>query len=179
MEGTIGEIRLFAATFAPTDWAYCNGSILAIRSYTALFAILGTTYGGDGRVTFGLPNLAGRSALGAGQGPGLSHYDLGETKGVNAVTLNVSNLPVHTHTATGTIAIPASSQDGDSDTPSNNMVAAKDSMYTSQAGDSSTKPTALTLQVGVSGENIPLKINQPSLGMNYIICLYGVFPPRA
>ncbi|WEK70372.1 MAG: tail fiber protein [Candidatus Chryseobacterium colombiense] len=179
MEGTIGEIRLFAANFAPRDWWYCDGSLLAIRSNTALFAILGTTYGGDGIATFGLPNLAGRSALGAGQGPGLSYYDLGESRGTNAVTLNVSNLPLHTHLATGTIVVPASSQDGDSDTPSNNVVATKDSMYTSQAGNSSTKPTTLTLQVGVSGENIPLQINQPSLGMNYIICLYGVFPPRA
>jgi len=179
MEGTIGEIRLFASNFAPRDWWYCDGSLVAIRSNTALFAILGTVYGGDGITTFGLPNLGGRSAVGAGQGPGLSYYDLGEVTGRNAVALSVLNLPAHTHTAAASIVIPAASQEGDSETPSNNVLAAKDSMYTSQNSDSTTKAIPLSLQVGVSGGSIPLPINQPSLGMNYIICLYGTFPARS
>lgn len=179
MEGTIGEIRLFAANFAPKNWWYCDGSLLAIRSNTALFSILGTTYGGDGKTTFGLPNLGGRSAIGAGQGPGLSYYDLGEMIGNNTVTLTVSNLPLHTHAAAGSIVIPASSDVGDSETPANNVFAANDSMYTSQAGNSTTKPAPLSLQIGISGGSTPMSITQPSLGMNYIICLYGTFPPRS
>lgn len=178
MEGTIGEIRLFAANFAPRDWSYCNGALLAISTNTALFSILGTTYGGDGRVTFGLPNLAGRSAVGVGQGPGLSYYDLGEMTGTNTKTLTIANLPSHTHTAGGNIIIPASSDEGDSSTPANNVLASKSSMYTSEAGDSSTKAIPLNIQVSVAGSSIPLNITQPSLGMNYIICLYGIYPSR-
>ncbi|WP_312344430.1 phage tail protein [Chryseobacterium binzhouense] len=179
MEGTIGEIRLFAANFAPKDWWYCDGSLLAIRTNTALYAILGTTYGGDGKTTFGLPNLKGRSAVGAGQGPGLSYYNLGAAAGNNAVTLNMSNLPAHTHAATGSVVIPAFSEEGDSGSPSNNVLAAKGGMYSSQGSDSTTKPIPLPLQIGAVGGNAPLSINQPSLGMNYIICMYGVFPQRS
>ncbi|REC40647.1 phage tail protein [Chryseobacterium sp. 5_R23647] len=179
MEGTIGEIRLFAANFAPRDWSYCNGALLAISSNVALFSILGTTYGGDGKVTFGLPNLAGRSAVGAGQGPGLSYYDLGEKTGANSTILTLNNLPPHTHTAAGNIVIPAFSDDGDSATPANNILASKSAMYTSEAGDSNTKSIPLNIQVGVTGGSNPISITQPSLGMNYIICMYGVFPSRS
>lgn len=179
MEGTIGEIRLFAANFAPRDWSYCNGILLSISSNTALFSILGTTYGGDGKVTFGLPNLAGRSAVGAGQGPGLSYYALGEKAGANSTTLTLNNLPPHTHTAAGNIVIPAFSDEGDSGTPANNVLAAKTSMYTSQPSDSTTKSTPLSIQVGISGGSTPLNITQPSIGMNYIICMYGIFPSRS
>lgn len=178
MEGTIGEIRLFASAFAPKNWSYCDGSIIAIRSNTALFSILGTTYGGDGQTTFALPNLAGRSAVGSGQGPGLSYYDLGEVIGNNSVTLNVTNLPAHTHSATGSVVIPAYSDEGDSGSPSGNVLAAKAGMYSSQPSDSSTKPIPLSLQIGTSGGNQPIGLNQPSLGMNYIICMFGVFPYR-
>lgn len=178
MDGTIGEIRLFATSFAPRNWAYCDGSLLAIRSNTALFSILGTTYGGDGISTFALPNLAGRSAVGSGQGPGLSYYTLGEMTGVNAVTLTLMNLPPHTHTATGNIVIPAFSEEGDSGTPTDNVLAAKTGMYSSQGSDSTTKPVPVTMQVGIAGGSLPINITQPSIGMNYIICLYGDFPPR-
>ncbi|MCD1116364.1 phage tail protein [Chryseobacterium turcicum] len=178
MEGTIGEIRLFAANFAPQYWSYCNGALMAISSNTALFSILGTTYGGDGRVTFGLPNLAGRAAVGVGQGPGLSYYDLGEMTGVNSTTLAISNLPPHTHTAGGNIVIPAFSEEGNSGSPASNVLAANGAMYTSQPSDSSTKATPLNIQVGVAGGSNPVNITQPSIGMNYIICMYGVFPSR-
>jgi len=178
MDGTIGEIRLFAANFAPKSWQYCNGALLAIRSNTALFSLLGNTYGGDGITTFGLPNLAGRSAVGAGQGPGLSYYSLGEATGTNSVTLTMSNLPAHTHNLSGNVVIPAYSDEGDSGTPANNILASKASMYSNQGTDSTTKAVPMALQVGVSGGNNALTIVQPSLGMNYIICLYGTFPPR-
>lgn len=178
MEGTIGEIRLFAASFAPKNWGYCNGAIIAIRSNTALFSILGTTYGGDGQNTFGLPNLAGRSAVGQGQGGGLSYYALGEIIGANNVTLNINNLPAHIHTASGSIVVPAYSEEGDSGSPANNVLASKANMYSTQPSDSSTKPLPLQLQIGTSGSNQPIGLNQPSLGMNYIICMTGVFPYR-
>lgn len=179
MEGTIGEIRLFAANFAPRDWSYCNGALIAIRTNTALFSILGTTYGGDGKVTFGLPNLSGRSAVGAGQGPGLSYYDLGETTGTNNTTLTIANLPPHTHTAGGNIVIPAYSEEGNSASPTGNVLASKGAMYSTLPSDSSTLATPLNIQVGVAGGSAPVNITQPSLGMNYIICMYGVFPSRS
>lgn len=178
MDGTIGEIRLFAANFAPKSWSYCNGALISIRTNTALFSILGTTYGGDGITTFGLPNLSGRSVVGAGQGAGLSNYDLGQKTGTNTTTLTLLNLPPHTHTAGGNIVIPAFSEQGDSGTPSNNILASNGSMYTSQPSDSSTKATPITIQVGVTGGSMPINITQPSIGMNYIICMYGIFPSR-
>ncbi|KAA5536460.1 phage tail protein [Taibaiella lutea] len=178
MEGTIGEIRLFASTFAPRSWWYCDGTLLAIRSNTALFSILGNTYGGDGQTTFGLPNLKGRTAIGAGQGPGLSYYTLGETIGTNTVTLNNLNLAPHNHPATASISIPAYGDEGNSPSPSNNILAALSGMYSSDPPDTPLKPANYTLQVQVSGSNQPLSIMEPVLGMNYIICLTGVFPAR-
>lgn len=178
MDGTIGEIRLFAANFAPKNWAFCDGSLIPISRNTALFSILGTTYGGDGKTTFALPNLKGRSAVGAGQGPGLSFYELGEQTGVNAVTLSTLNLPPHTHSASGSIVVPAFSDGGDTGSPGGNVLAAKANMYTSEAGDTAMKPANVSLTVAVSGGSMPFSIEQPSLGMNYIICMYGMYPPR-
>ncbi|TDW51782.1 microcystin-dependent protein [Flavobacterium sp. 270] len=179
MEGTIGEIRLIAANFAPRSWSYCNGALLQIRSNTALFSILGTTYGGNGSVTFGLPDLRGRTVIGQGQGPGLSLYILGETVGTNSVTLNSTNIPSHVHLAAGTVTLPAYSDEGDKNTPAGNTLAAKATMYTAEAGDSNLKPAIFTGNLGPSGTNVtPLSLSQPTLGMNYIICLTGIFPAR-
>ena len=102
-EGMIGEVRLFAGNFAPRTWAFCEGQLLAISSNTALFSILGTTYGGDGRTTFGLPDLRGRSAVGPGNGPGLRSYRLGQRGGEEYKTLNITNLPIHSHFITTTV----------------------------------------------------------------------------
>jgi microcystin-dependent protein len=178
MEGTIGEIRLFAATFAPKNWWYCDGSIIAIRSNTALFSILGVTYGGDGKTTFGLPKLNGRTAIGAGQGAGLSYYELGDTAGENSVQLTLTNLPPHTHTANASIALPAYGDEGDANTPGGNILASKAQMYSSDPGDTPLKSSSYSLQVSVNGSGQPLSIMEPYTGMNYIICMYGVFPSR-
>ncbi|OUD34624.1 phage tail protein [Flavobacterium sp. FPG59] len=180
MEGTIGEIRLFAATFAPKNWSYCDGSLIQIRSNTALFSILGTNYGGDGQNTFALPDLKGRTALGAGQGqePGLSYYALGQKSGFNSVSLNNNQLAPHTHTCVSNVVIPAYSDEGNSNSPSGNVLAAKSAMYSSVAGDTSMKATPFNVVVSATGNNLPLSINQPSIGLNYIICLYGIFPSR-
>lgn len=178
MEGTIGEIRLFAANFAPQNWAYCNGQLIPIRSNTALYSILGTTYGGDGQNTFALPNFNGRTAIGAGNGPGLSSYKAGETVGRNNITLQMTNLPPHTHVVNASLSIPAYSEDGDSAVPAQHILAGKANMYTQEEGDISLGPIGLNTNISPAGGNIPINITQPSIGMNYIICLYGMFPSR-
>jgi len=178
MEGTIGEIRLFASNFAPRNWWYCDGTLIAIRSNTALFAILGTTYGGDGKVTFALPDLRGRSAIGAGQGNGLSYYDLGQMGGTHTTVLTSLNLPMHTHTATANVVVPAYADGGDKNTPTNNHLAGLTGMYTSDPTDSFLKQNNVNLATTVTGGTSPLNFSQPYLGMNYIICMTGVFPAR-
>ena len=100
MEGTIGEIRMFAGNFAPRYWAFCQAQLISIASNTALFSILGTTYGGNGQTTFGLPDFRGRVAVGVGTGPGLSNVVLGEMGGSSTITLTTNNMPAHNHTAT-------------------------------------------------------------------------------
>lgn len=180
MEGYIGEIRLFAGNFSPKNWAYCNGGLMAISSNTALFSILGTTYGGDGRTTFALPDLIGRTAIGAGQGNGLSYYPLGARTGFNTTTLININLPVHTHSATGTVAAPAFSDEGNSGSPTNATLAAKPGMYSNETPDTTLKPytNPSGFMTGIAGSSIPMNITQPLLGSNYIICMYGIFPSR-
>lgn len=178
MEGTIGEIRLFAANFAPRNWWYCDGTLIAIRSNTALFSILGTTYGGDGKVTFGLPDLCGRAAIGAGQGPGLSYYDLGEQQGANTVTLNSLTLAAHNHSASTTVAFPAYSDSGDSNSPLGNILASGTKLYSTNPGDTGLKPLVGHATLNVTGGTTPFSIMEPAMGMNYIVCLTGIFPAR-
>jgi microcystin-dependent protein len=191
MEGTIGEIRMFAGNFAPRAWAFCNGQLLSIAQNTALFSILGTTYGGNGQTTFALPNFNGRTAVGTGTGPGLSNVDLGQVSGVENTTLTVGNLPAHNHTATatitGTVNPKALADAGLGDDPANSFPAissGSNKMYTSstQAPDATmgASPISATVQVtvGNTGSSQPVNIRNPYLGMNYIICLEGIFPSR-
>ncbi|WP_256527411.1 phage tail protein [Flavobacterium sp. HSC-32F16] len=179
MEGTIGEIRLFAANFAPMSWAFCMGQLVAIRSNTALFSILGTTYGGNGTTTFGLPNFAGRAAVGTGNGQGLTPYVSGEMLGANTVNLTTLNLPSHTHAATATISIPVYPDFGDLNSPNGNTLASKTNMYSStEPGTDSMKASTLSVTLAPSGLSQPLSVMQPATGMNFIICLTGIFPSR-
>ncbi len=180
MEGTIGEIRMFAGNFAPRTWAFCQGQLLPIAQNSALFSILGTTYGGDGRTTFALPDFRSRVAVGTGTGPGLSSYDLGEQAGSETNTLLQTNLPPHTHSlnvnnTNANIATPVSgssiavtgTQDARSFTPALSF-------------NSTTPNVPLNpLSVGATGGNLPVNNVQPYLGINYIICLYGIFPARS
>src|ERR1044071_8904078 len=122
MEGYLAEIRMFAATFSPKNWAYCQGQLLAIATNQALFSLLGTTYGGDGRTTFGLPDFRGRIATGTGQMAGGSFYSLGEITGTETVTLNSTQLPAHNHAVlstalTGPVSVRAVGDDGATDNP--------------------------------------------------------------
>ena len=170
-EGFIGEIRMFAGNFAPKDWAFCQGQLLSISQNTALFSILGTTYGGDGRVTFALPNLSGRVPVGVGQGAGLTNRQLGEMSGTETVTLTTAQMPAHSHTVNAVTA------DGNQNLPTNNLPAntkTLDKEYSDANANTTMNPT----MIGVSGGSQPFGVMQPSLGMNYIICVNGIYPSR-
>ncbi len=173
MEGTLATIMLFAADFAPKYWAYCNGQLMAINTNTALFSLLGTTYGGNGTTNFALPDFQGRAAIGSGQGSGRSNYVLGQKSGTPNVTLTISNLAAHTHPATATLA--ATSAAPNTDEGPNNILAGTNSYSTGpngSLGGVSEQPT------GITGSNAPVNIQQPYLGLNFVICLYGIFPSR-
>lgn len=162
----VAEIRLFGFNFAPQGWALCNGQIMPISQNTALFALLGTTYGGDGRSTFALPNLQGQVVVGQGQGPGLSLYDLGQTGGEVSHTLLVAEMPAHDH------VIGVSSTAG--------------TLTTASGGTAIGAPPTpaygpvynMTPMAGNVGGSQPHNNLQPYLTLNFCIALQGVFPPR-
>lgn len=171
----VAEIRIFAGNFTPTGWALCNGQLMPISQNTALFSLLGTNYGGDGKSTFGLPNLQGSVPLGAGQGPGLSLRDLGESGGEQTVTLLASEMPAHSHTAqastSGGTDSPAEAAWGESKlgkTPLNVYAA-------SGANNVTMSPQALA----ISGGGLPHNNMPPYLCLTFIIALQGVFPARS
>lgn len=173
----IGQIVLFAGNFAPRGWAYCQGQVLSISQNTALFSILGTTYGGNGQTTFALPDLRSRVPVGAGQGTGLSPYELGEMTGVENVSLVATQMPAHNHN------VMVSSGQADSNTGKNNYLAVANG---SLAGDPvvvntyNGTPTDLlgNNSISMTGDSQPHVNIQPSLGLNYIICMEGIFPSR-
>ncbi len=170
----IGEIRMFAGNFAPRGWALCNGQLLPIAQNTALFSILGTTYGGNGQTTFALPDLRGRVPLSSGQGPGLSPYTLGEMAGSESVTLLTTQMPTHTHT------LNASTQPGSATSPAGGVCA---SGVDSQGGNvngyvASPNTTMAPQAIGAAGGNQPHENRQPYLCVNFIIALQGIFPSR-
>ena len=178
MEGLfMGQISLFGGNFAPRNWAFCSGQLLPISSYTALFSILGTTYGGDGRTTFGLPDLRGRVAMSSGSGPGLSSHTLGQKGGTETNVLNTNNLPAiplkvssanasqSAATAGASIATPGAVS-GRSFTPS-------------QGFNTSTPDVTLNGASVQGGNSAALNNMQPYQVVNYIICLEGIYPSRS
>ncbi|MEZ4385631.1 MAG: tail fiber protein [Nannocystaceae bacterium] len=165
MEGMIGEIRLFAGNFAPRSWAFCEGQLLPISQNSALFSILGTMYGGDGRTTFALPDLRGRAPIGVGHGPGLSDIRQGEKGGAEQVTLTTSQLPSHNH------QLRVSTNDGNTKEASQGYLAPGN--YATSA-NASAPAGAITN----TGGNLPVPIVQPYLGLRYIIAVQGIFPSR-
>jgi len=178
MEGYIAEIRLFAANFAPRNWGYCNGALLSIAQNTALFSLLGTTYGGNGIQTFGLPDFRSRTARGTGQGAGLSNITLGEMSGIESETISLNELPSHTHTGTATVTPSCSSGSGDESNPSGFFPGNVNQMIYSNTQNVAMGAARVSATITPSGQNQPHTNIQPSLGMNYIICLYGIFPSR-
>jgi microcystin-dependent protein len=179
-EPFIGMIVLFAGNFAPRNWAFCDGQLLSIAQNTALFSILGTTYGGDGRTTFALPDLRGRVPLGPRQGPGLTNHNLGETGGLENVTLTTGQMPLHTHGLS--LAVNVKNAAGNSRTPAGGVLATEaagvTANYSTATPDAVMAPGALTGALATAGSSQPHGIMQPYLGLNYIIALYGIFPSR-
>ena len=174
----VAEIGLFAGNFAPRGWAFCNGQILPISQNTALFSLLGTTYGGDGRRTFALPNLNGAVVLGAGQGPGLSLYDLGEMGGSNSIALDSTQLASHAH---GLSYTPSVGARADVSAPLGNVLLATacDDEGNEVKLYAVTPDTSIAAGQTLSvGGNQPFDIRPPYLQVTYIIALQGVFPPR-
>lgn len=174
MDPFLGEIRAVPYTFPPNGWADCNGQLLPIQQNTALFSLLGTFYGGDGKSTFALPDLRDRVAISQGQGPGLTEYLLGETDGVSNETLLVSQIPQHTHMTTSS-SLTAGSADPTNAVYARPAIAARlQNLYHSSSG-SEENPGA----VSPNGGNQPHNNMQPYLGMRYVIALNGIFPARS
>jgi microcystin-dependent protein len=169
----IAEIRMFAGTFAPRGWAFCNGQLLPINQNQALFSLVGTTYGGDGRTTFGLPNLQGRVPMHWGNGAGLSPRSLGEQAGAEAVTLAANQMPAHTHAAQ------CSSLKGNTNSPTSKVwskdAGVQSATYTSNAPDGAMAASA----IGNAGGSQPHDNMPPYLCVSFIIALQGIFPSRS
>jgi microcystin-dependent protein len=179
MEGVIGFTTLFAGNFAPKNWAMCQGQIINIASNTALFSILGTVYGGNGTTTFALPNLQGRQVVGVGQGPGLSQYSLGQVGGSESITLNQSQLPVHVHPIAYTSTMGCNSN-AVASLATNSFYGFDNGGGTPYTNSQSTnlKPYAASITMQPAGAGQPIPILNPFLGLNYVICMFGVYPAR-
>ena len=177
----IGEIRMFGFNFAPRFWATCDGQILPIAQNTALFALLGTTYGGNGTTTFALPDLRGRFPMHFGNGPGLTQRQIGERSGFESSTLTTANLPAHTHPFTAAVAPPCSSQAGNADTPVGKVPAASATAenYGNAPGNGSMASFNISGTTGASGSGAAFPIIPPYLVINFCIALSGIFPSRA
>lgn len=176
-EPFIGEIRIMGCNFAPRGWAACDGQLLPISQNTALFSILGTVYGGDGRSTFGLPDLQARAAMHPGRGPGLTARRLGEKTGVASVTLNEAQIPAHKHIVSGSQAISDSAAPGPDKMMGIDKAATDNILYLDNTGtvNATMAPEALsTTGGGQAHEN-----RQPMIGMNYCIALVGLYPSRS
>lgn len=170
----MATIMLFAGNFAPRYWAYCNGQILPIAQNQALFALLGTTFGGNGTTTFALPDLQGRAAIGSGSGNGRSSFVLGQKAGTPTVTLTNANLPYHSHTISGGLTATTAAPNTDEGPGS---ILAGATIYgpgaDGQLAGVSADPT------GIAGNSAPVSIMQPYLGLNFVICVQGIFPSRS
>jgi microcystin-dependent protein len=170
MDPFVAEIRIYPFNFPPKGWAFCDGQLLPISQNTALFSLLGTTYGGDGKSTFALPNMQGNAPMHPGQGPGLSLHDLGETGGSETVSLLESEIPAHSHT------LRASLDDADLRIPtaSRSLAKANSSVYVTGNPNTALAAEGLT----PAGGDQPHNNMMPYLTLNFCIALQGVFPPR-
>jgi microcystin-dependent protein len=206
MEGTLGEIRMFTGNFEPLYWMFCRGQILSIANYSALYAIVGNIYGGDGQTTFQLPNLSSRIAIGAGQGSGLTGYQLGEMVGTEGVTLLVNEMPLHNHApavqpgsggasasitlygvndnTSGATSLSGNYMGKDTDAGTSTYVNGNSKEFTKvamnngaiQVNNLHAPLPNITLQA--NGNSQPHSNIQPVLAVNFIICIEGVFPSR-
>jgi microcystin-dependent protein len=178
MDPFVGEIRAVAFSYAPQNWALCDGSLMQINQFRALFAILGTQYGGDGRTTFALPDLRGRAVVNAGQGPGLSNYPIGQKTGTETETLTLPQLPLHSHGFSGSFNV--STDTAGSSTAAHNFLAVPSEFQYAETGSGTTMGAGLISGQGsVVGGNQAHTNQQPYLVLNYIIALMGEFPVRS
>lgn len=190
-EPFVGEIRMVGFNFAPRGWALCEGQLLPIAQNSALFSLLGTIYGGDGRTTFGLPDLRGRSPVGAGTGPGLTPVTQGERAGVESVTIHSSQMPAHAHAASqlaASVAVPAVTESSNvSGAPSDASILGPveasgraGTLYSTDASDVTLKPfnASVTGETDNTGGGQPVSIRNPYMGTNFVIALQGIFPSR-
>ncbi|MBV9880848.1 MAG: phage tail protein [Gemmatirosa sp.] len=165
----VGEIRMFAGNFAPAGWAFCEGQLIAISENDTLFNLIGTTYGGDGQETFALPNLASRVPVHMGRGPDGNSYQIGEMAGTETETLTVQQIPSHSH------PLVASTSQATDTLPANNVLAQSviADMYIQDSPDGALAPSSVQPQ----GGSQPHENCQPFLCINFIISLYGIYPP--
>lgn len=171
MDSYMGMIMPFAGNFAPRQWAFCNGQLMNVAQYTALFSLLGTTYGGNGQTTFALPNLNGRAIVGSGQLSGGGNYAMGQTGGAENVTLTTNQLPAHTHT------LEATSTPVSTGAPGGNILgrSPQTNLYSTPEGATLPMAGAAISSVG-GGQSVPT--TTPYMCINYIICIEGIYPPR-
>ena len=169
----VAEIRIFPFNFPPTGWAFCEGQLMPISQNTALFSLLGTTYGGDGKSTFALPNMQGNAPMQPGQGQGLSLRDLGEMSGVESITLLQSEMPFHAH------SMRAVSQPGDLADPTTRSIARAPTGNPFQTTTNDANVVSMAFQaLAVAGGGLPHNNMQPYLTLNFCIALQGIFPQR-
>jgi microcystin-dependent protein len=174
MDPFVAEIRIFPFNFAPKGWAFCDGQLMPISQNTALFSLLGTTYGGDGKSTFALPDLQDNAPMHPGQGQGLSLRDLGETGGTEFVTLLQSEMPLHTHTLKADTADPADVQ-----APSAAVVFGRSAGGNAYISPAPGGLTPMAFQgLSITGGDLPHNNLQPYLTLSFCLALQGVFPPR-
>ncbi|PKH52788.1 phage tail protein [Tenacibaculum sp. Bg11-29] len=187
MDPFLGQIVLFGGNFAPRGWALCEGQLLPISQYSALFSILGTIYGGDGRTTFALPDLRGRAAISSGRGPGLSDRRLGSRSGQETHTLTIPEMPSHNHSAQGTVKVSSADSTKTAATADSSIATPGAQVgrgFTATMGfndatpDISLNAPSNSVTVNNNGGNLAHNNMQPYLTTNYIIALQGVFPSR-
>jgi microcystin-dependent protein len=168
----VAEIRIFAGNYPPTGWAFCDGQLLPLSQNTALFSLLGTTYGGDGKSNFALPNIQGQVVVGPGQGPGLSLHDIGESSGSENITLLEAEIPQHRHTLSGVDA------DGPQTTPTGNILAQNVAGLPQYSTPVHPNASMNAASLAPMGGGLPHTNLQPYLVLTYIIALQGIYPPR-
>lgn len=170
----LGMLAIFGFNYAPRNWAMCAGQTMYIVQNSALFALLGTTYGGDGQTTFNLPDLRGRAPIGMGQGPGLSYYAEGQASGSETTTLTVSNLPAHNHQILASGDAPTQNTASGALLASGNRSVSMPNIY----GGNTNNVTMSPIMVSQTGSSVPINNLQPFLAINYCIALEGIFPSR-
>ncbi len=177
MDPFVGQIQAFGFNFAPRGWAQCNGQLMSIAENNALFSLLGTYYGGDGRTTFGLPDLRGRFGMHMGNGPGLPAHQIGQKGGRNELYMTTANMPAHTHSlAGGTVNVPISTEDANASEGEGNYLA--NGTFYHNASSASYTGTSLGGNTSMAGGNIPMDITPPFQVINYCIALVGIYPSR-